>query len=151
VTPAGNLATLDADAWTDLDVEYTPAVQDVVEMTLPVVPGTGVLTIPAAFAGVAGSGQNATIVKDASNNIANAVGVNMLMEVEALAGTSGTGKLVVLVPGGTNPASGYANLDLTKSLVYFHTADAITSARVKLGVFSSIDLNALLEAASIYI
>lgn len=150
VTPAGNIATLGSDAWTDLDIVYEMADQDVVELTLPVVPGTGILTIPAAYAGVAGSGVNTTLVKDTVNNVAGAKGVNMLMEVEVLAGGA-TGKCIVLVPGGTNPASGYANLDVTKSMVYFHAADAVTQARVKLGVFRTIDLNALLEAVGNYV
>jgi hypothetical protein len=148
VTPAGNIAFLGTDAWTDVDVEYTPEDQDIVELTLPVVAATGICTIPVAIAGVLGAGQNATVAKNVSNNVAGAAGVNMLLEAESLVGGV-TGKFIVLKPSASLPgATKEANLDGTKMQVLFKVSDAVTSCRVKLGVFKSTDLNALLEAAS---
>jgi hypothetical protein len=148
VTPNGDIGFLATDAYTDVDIEYSPVDYDVVELTLPVVPGTGVCTIPAKYAGTAGAGTNASSLPNVSSYAGGAAGVALLMEAEALQGTT-TGKKVVLAPAAAVPGTaGEASLDTTKSLVYFTIADAVTQARVKLGVFRSYDLNALLEAVS---
>jgi hypothetical protein len=148
VSPAGNIVFLGTDLWSDVDVDYTPADQDVVELTLPVV--SSVLTIPSQYAGTAGSGSPATGVANVSNNVAGAVGVNMLMEVESLVGTV-TGKFIVVAPSASAPGTTKeACLSGTKGTVLFKSSDAVTSARVKLGVFRAIDMNALLEATCVF-
>lgn len=148
VTPCGNIAFLATDEYSDVDFDYDIVKCDVVELTLPVTPGTGVCLIPAKYAGVAGSGTNSTQSAGLDANAANAAGVILLMEAEALAGTT-TGKKIVLAPAAAAPGTtGEANLDTTKSKVFFTIADAVTQARLKLGVFPAIDLNALLEAVS---
>lgn len=133
ITPAGNLAFLIADAYTDVDVEYEVEVQDVVELTLQAAPSTGVCALPAALVGTAGSGVS--------------VGVTMLMEAEILVGTV-TGKKIVLVPATSAPATGLANLDAPKANVRFAVADGAQSVRVKLGICSVTDVNATLEGTS---
>ena len=156
VTPAGNIAFLGSDAYTDVDVVYDVADQDVVELGGPpagsttpqgITVASNQITIPVAYAGVAGGGTPTSgLVPNAPNNVANAIGVTMLLEAEAVAGTS-IGKKVIIAPGSA-PAAGQAALDATKSLVKFNSGDGVTLARVKLGIFRAIDMNALLEAAS---
>jgi hypothetical protein len=47
VAPNGDIVTVHSgDVWTSLDVVYLPEKYDVVELTLPVVPGTGVCALP---------------------------------------------------------------------------------------------------------
>ena len=143
VTPSGNIAFLGSDEYSDVDIDYTPADQDVIEVTLPVV--SNVIVLPTSIAGTAGAGTPATSTAAAVNNVGNAVGVNMIMEVTALAGTT-TGNFIVIAPGSAPGTTKEVNLDVTKSKVQFKSSDAVTLARVKLGVFRAIDLNALLEA-----
>lgn len=126
VAPNGDIVTLAADAWTNVDVVYLPEKCDAIELTLPVVPGTGVCALPAAV---------------------TALGVVAMFEAEALAGTL-TGKKIILVPGSAAPATTLAKLDLAHSQAKFAVADAVTSCRVKLGIASSIDVDALLTAVS---
>jgi hypothetical protein len=150
VSASGDLMFLKTDAFNDVDIEYDVAKQDVFELVVNVVPGTGILTIPAKYAGAAAPGTGL------------APGVLMLLEAEALAGTV-TGKCAVLVPG-TNPGTTQqANLSANKMQVLFKVSDAVTQARIKIGVASGsvtypqggqppavggVDLNALLEAPS---
>jgi hypothetical protein len=133
VTPAGDLAFLIADAYTDVDVEYEVAKIDPLELTLQAVPGTGVAAIPARYAGVLGSGLS--------------VGVVSIMEAEVLVGTT-VGKKVCFQAAAGAPAAGQARLDLAKANVQFAVADGAQSVRVKFGICSQVDVNALLEAAS---
>jgi hypothetical protein len=134
ITPAGNLAFLIADAYTDVDITYEVAKQDVVEFpALNCIAATGVCALPASVLGTLGSGVSA--------------GVTMLMEAEVLTGTA-VGKKIVLVPATAAPAAGFAQLDVPMANVRFAVADGATSVRVKLGVCSAADVNALLEAAS---
>lgn len=126
VAPNGDIVTLTADAWTDLDVTYQGDKYDVVELTLPVV--SNALTIPAIY---------------------TVLGVVGLLESEAIAGTS-AGKKEVLIPAATS-AAGTSCLSLAKNLVRFNGTDAITSARVKLAVASAADVDALLEASTNFI
>ena len=124
ITPNGDIAFVGTDAWTSVDVVYQPSKYDVVELVLPVVPGTGVCALPSTLSSPV-----------------------MLMEAESLAGTL-TGKMIVLAPSATATATTKAALNLAKSSVWFAIADGVTSARVKLGVCSATDADALLEAAS---
>lgn len=126
VGPTGDLLFASADAWTILDYEYEPEKYDVYEITLPVVPATGLCALPAALV---------------------AKGVIFMMEAEALVGTT-TGKKVVQVPADSAPSTGLANLKIAKDNVYFATADAVTSARLKFAVASAIDVDAVLEGTS---
>lgn len=122
VAPSGDIATAAADAWTSLDVTYLPEKYDTMELTLPVVADTLVLPTPALTAGAV-----------------------MLIEAESLAGAPG--KKIVLAPGAV-PAAGQAALALDKSTVAFAAADAVTSARVKIAIGASVDVQALLEGQS---
>src|ERR1019366_8614193 len=76
VTPSGDLMFLATDAYNDVDLDYDVLKQDVYELTLPVVPGTGVCAIPARYAGAAAPG------------VGLAPGVVSLLEVESLVGTN---------------------------------------------------------------
>jgi hypothetical protein len=146
VSPCGNIVFLATDAYTDVDIDYTPEDLDIQELILPVVPATGVCLLPvASYAGTAGSGTPTTLTPNVVNNVANANGVYLLLEAEALAGTT-IGKKIVVAPAASAPSTGRACLNVTKSQVFFATADAVTQARVKFGYFRAIDLNALLEA-----
>jgi|HubBroStandDraft_5_1064220.scaffolds.fasta_scaffold74692_2 hypothetical protein len=147
ISPAGNIVFLGSDEYTDVDVEYTSYNMDVVELTLNVVAATGVCAIPTVYAGTAGAGTPATALPNVPNNVPNAAGVVILLEAEALVGTT-TGKKIVLAPAASAPATTKACLDTTKKQVFFATADAVTSARIKIGVFPSVDRNAVLEAQS---
>lgn len=134
VSPSGDIVFLATDAVNDVDLVYSVCVQDVVELVLNVVPGTGVCAIPTSIA-PAGPGK------------AGLGGVLMLMEAESLAGTL-VQKMHVLTPAAGAPATTNARLDVAKANVQFAVADAVTSCRVKLGVVPSVDVNALLEGAS---
>lgn len=130
VTPNGDVAFAAADAWTSVDVVYLPEKQDVVEVTIPVVPGTGVCALPTA------TGQ------------LMAAGVVTLIEAEALAGTV-TGKAIVLAPSNSAPGATHeANLNLAKTQVLFKVSDAVSSARLKVGIVCAIDVNVLLETVA---
>lgn len=129
VAPNGDIVTLAADAITNLDVTYQPDKYDLFEVTLPVVAATGLLTIPPAL-----------VTK----------GVVLLLEGEALVGTS-IGKKIVVVPGAGATAAGQVKFDVAKGVVMFNIADAITSARVKLAVTCAVDIDALLEGASVLV
>lgn len=110
VAPNGDLVFLAADAVTSVDVTYVPERGEEIELTLPVVAATGVLTIPAAYV---------------------SRGVLLLSEAESLVGTL-VQKMEVLVPTSSAPATTNARLSIAKDKVYFAVADAVTSARVKL-------------------
>lgn len=110
------------DAFTSVDVVYMPEKVDAVELFLT--PVSSVVTIPSSY------------------------GTVILMEAEILTGTV-VGKCVINKPVATAPGtSKQANLGLAKSTVLFNTGDAPTSVRIKIGVVSAIDQNALLEAAA---
>lgn len=126
VAPNGDIVVLAADAWTSIDVSYQPEKYDLIELTLPVVPGTGVCALPTAV---------------------TAPGLVNLLEAEVLAGGS-LGKKIILVPAAAAPAAGRALYKTTGDQVLFAIADAVTSARVKLAVCASTDIDALLEAQS---
>jgi hypothetical protein len=149
ISPAGNIVFLGTDEYTDVDVDYTSYNLDIYELVLNVVAATGVCAIPTVYAGTAGAGTPAaaSIVANAPNNVANTAGCVLLLEAEALVGTT-TGKKIVLAPSASAPATTKACFDTTKKQVFFATADAVTSARIKIGVFPSVDRNALLEATS---
>lgn len=136
ITPTGDIACLLSDAYTSIDIIFTPERGDsnavdkngeplasAAGNVWPVV--TNVLTLPAALV---------------------ARGVVAITEVEALTGTS-TGKKVVLVPGAGAPSAGQARLNLAKSTITFATADAVTRARVKLLLCAGAnDLNLVLNS-----
>lgn len=126
VSPNGQIVTAAADAWTDLDVVYVADKGDVVEYTGDVVPGTGVMALPASLTGR---------------------GVITLLESEALTGTV-TGQKIVLEPAAAAVATTKSALKTDKASVWFAIADAVTTARVKLLVVSSIDVNAVLESTN---
>lgn len=125
VTPAGNIALLAADAYTDVDIEYYGARGESFSIDVSAVVAN-VLTIPATLA---------------------TRGVVLLMEAEALTGTA-TGKKIVLAPGAGAPAAGQARLNLAKSTVTFAAADAVATARVKLLLVetSGRDLDSVLRS-----
>lgn len=126
VAPNGDIVFLESSEYTDVDVVYLPEMCDVVELTLPVAANS--LAIPAQFANAPS-------------------GTVLLMEAESLAGTL-VSKLIVTVPASTNAGTGKANLDVAKQHVLFANADAVTQARVKLGICWAVDVDALLEATS---
>ncbi len=154
VSPAGNIVFLGSDAITDVDVDYEVVIGDIVELTVPVVSGTGVLTIPTAYAGTAGMGTPGTPIPAAANSayantqVPNAKGVLVLMEAQALTGTS-PGQKIVLAPAAGAPTAGNARLNVAKTTVQFAVADAVTSARIKFlvcaGQAGGTDRNAFLE------
>ena len=119
VAPNGDLVTLATDAITDLDVEYLPTMGDVKEITVNVV--ANVATIPVGLT-------------------AAPAGVTMLLEAQALLGTV-SGNKSVLGPGAGAPVTGQARLNLAKTTVTFATADAVTSARLKLIVVPAVILD----------
>lgn len=120
VTPAGNIALLALDAYTDLDVVYQPDKYDVFEVELTVT--ANVLMLPALM---------------------TTPGAILMMEAEATAATS-TGKKIILAPGAGAPAAGQARLNLAKTTVTFAVADAVTKARVKIAMSAATDVDALL-------
>jgi hypothetical protein len=129
VAPNGDIVTLAADAITSLDVVYQPDKYDTITLTLPAVAATGVAAIPAAFTGK---------------------GIVTLLEGEGLVGTT-LGKKIVLVPSASATATGNVHLDVAKATVMFAIADALTSVRVKLAYTAAVDVDALLEGASVLI
>ena len=127
VTPNGDIAFLGTDAVTDVDVIYIPERGDVVDIVLPVVPGTGVCALPAWL---------------------TAKGVILLLECEVLEGVT-RGPKVILVPTTAAPATGFVQLDVPKANVRFDTVvDAVTRVRLKFLVAPAEPLCGVLEAAS---
>jgi hypothetical protein len=125
VTASRDIAFADADAWTGVDLVYQPLKLDVVELTLPVVGASGVLTIPTTYAGR----------------------VVVLEEATVLTATAGVGVCKVVTTADTNAGTTLtANLNLAKTTVLFRAADAVTSAKVKLGLVPVADVHALLES-----
>jgi hypothetical protein len=121
ITGSGDIAVLGADAHVAIDVLYEPAVYDLAELTLPVV--SNVLTIPSAYVGL------------------------LLIEATAIAATS-TGAKIVDDQSDTAPAAGKARLASKSATVLFAAADAVTSARVKLGVARKADVQTVLTVGS---
>ena len=123
VAPNGDIVTLAASAYTDVDVAYVPERGDVVVVEELAV-AANVLTIPARL---------------------TTKGVVLLLDANATE-AGATGRKIVLVPGAGAPAAGQARLNLAKSTVTFAGADAVTKAVVTLLVVAAKDLDALLEA-----
>jgi hypothetical protein len=121
INPNGDLMLNATDAWTLVEVTYHPAIYDVVEVTLPVVSNAIVwpTTLPLAL---------------------------FLMEAEGLAPTDN--KLIIDAPASTETTAKHACLNLLKTQVLFTSGDAFTSARLKMAVLPTVDINALLEATS---
>lgn len=121
ISPSGDLVFHGADVPTLVDVYYLPLKYDVVELTLSY--ATSSAAIPAAYKAL------------------------LLLEAEVLTGTA-PGEVIIDGPG-TATASGHAELDAAKTHVIFNVAQAgaAGTARVKLGVYSKVDLDALLEVA----
>lgn len=128
VAPNGDIVVLAADAITDLDVQYLPAKYDLVTMTLPVIPGTGVCALPASVT-------------------ASPLGLAFLISANALVGTA-TGVKNVLVPAAGAPAAGKVRQDVAGANIQFAVADAVSSALLTLAVNCAIDVDGVLEAAS---
>lgn len=126
VTPNGDIAFIATDSVTDADFTYVAERGDVIELNLPVVPGTGVCALPASLV---------------------TRGVILLREAESLEGTL-VAKMIVLVPSNSAPATTKALLTIPKHQVLFAVADAVTRARVKLLIVPSKDLQAKLTAAA---
>lgn len=138
ITPSGDIACLLSDAYTSVDIVFTPERGDTNSLdktgevnssngnVFPVV--TNVITLPAAL---------------------TARGVILLAEAEALTGTA-TGKKIVLAPGAGAPAAGQARLNLAKTTVTFAVADAVTRARVKLVLCANADLALILNATATF-
>ena len=132
VSGSGDVLFNSADAWTSVDVQYRPVKQDVIELFLPVVSGTGVCLLPTEF-----NGANPGLAVS-------------LLEAQSTAGTV-TGACDVQPIGGTPATTTWANLDVTLTKVLFVIADAVTSCRVKVGCAPRINLQALLESACNFI
>ncbi len=124
ITPTGDLEFHAADAYTSVDVAYEPMKYDIKEVTIPVL-ASGVTPLPAA-------------------DVAN--GIVFIAECEGNPGIAGDANLIVDLPG-TAAAGSHASLDLGKANLVTHAGD-FTQARVKYGVASKIDVDALLEAPS---
>lgn len=130
ISPTGDIVANATDAWTSLDVVYIPEKCDVVEYpALSVVAATGICALPVT---------------------ATTQGVVLLMEAQALAGTV-NGTNIIITPGAISTTTKQCNLNTAKTQVQFVVADAVTSARVKVGLVSAVNQNQLLEAASIFI
>lgn len=112
------------DLPTSVDVTYMPEKQDAYEVPA-ITPATAVVTIPASLV---------------------TQGVVTIMEAEILTGTV-TGKCKILKPGAAPGTTLQANLNVAKTQVLFTVADAPTSVRIKFGLVSAVDQNALLETA----
>lgn len=125
VAPNGDLAFAAADTWSSVDVAYEPDKSDVLELQLPVVAGTGVMALPAAYSA-------------------------RLKQVLAATVDEGgvTGDATVIVPGAVPGTTKQVNVDLAKTQVQFRIADAVTKATVRLALIPVIDVNALLGAQS---
>lgn len=139
ITPSGDIACLLSDAYTSVDIVFTPERGDTNSLdkngetnaangnAFPVI--TNVITLPSAL---------------------TARGVILLTEAEALTGTA-TGKKIILAPGAGAPAAGQARLNLAKTTITFATADAVTRARVKLVLCcTTTDLNTVLNATATF-
>ena len=149
IAPNGDIVFLGSDAVTSADIVYIPQKGDVLgqlantsqtqtaagagngvtSLFLPVVPGTGVCTIPSAYSGKA----------------------VLLMQAVALTGTV-TGQKIILVPAGAAVATTKAALSTDQTKVWFAIADAVTTCQVDLLVDSGLaggsEINALLEGSS---
>jgi hypothetical protein len=138
IAPNGDIVFVHTtDLVTLVDIVYIPEKQDAYEFP-SLVPASGVVTLPTSINGLSAA-TGGTYAGRASLAVS-------LMEAEILTGTA-TGKCVVLVPGGAPGTTLQANLSVDKTKVNFHVADAPTAVRLKLGLVSVIDQNALLEAA----
>lgn len=126
IAPNGSLLTATADAWTDLDIAYTPEKGEVLSFSLPVVANT--LTLPSS-------------VTDR--------GAVLLLSANATAGTV-TGQKIIVAPG-TAPAATQSALNAAKTTVAFNAADAVTQATVTLLVASAADVSALLSQDSTFV
>ncbi len=136
VTPSGDIACLLSDAYTSVDVLYTPERGDSNAVdkngepnanngnVFPVV--SNVITLPSAL---------------------TTRGVILLTECEALS-AGATGKKIILVPGSGAPAAGQARLNLAKTTITFAGADAVTRARVKLVLCPIQDIQNVLTATA---
>lgn len=122
ISPSGDLVFNGTDAFTSVDVLYLPEKYEVMEFILPV--ASNALTLPTGFGGVL-----------------------LLLEAEGLLPTDA--KLIVDAPA-TSVAAGHAALNAAKTSVAFNSAAAFTSARVKVAVQASIDLNAFLTQTQVY-
>lgn len=127
IDPCGNLMFASTTDVTSVDVSYIPERGDVLELVLPV----------------------------ASNEIDFGASITaqfpiLLLEAESLAGTL-TGKLHVLAPTNSNPATTKAVLNLAKTKVLFASADAVTRARVKILVQTAAGLNSILDAPAAFV
>lgn len=126
ISPNGAIITATADAWTDLDVAYTPDKGDIVSMTLPVAANT--LTLPASV---------------------TALGAVTLLSCTATAGTVTGAKIVIAA--GSAPAATQSAFNAAKTTVLFNAADAVTQATVVLLVGSSVDVSELLTEDSSFV
>jgi hypothetical protein len=125
VAPNGDIVFLATDQWTNVDVLYLPEKYDVYEATA-LSAASSVVTLPTAW---------------------TTQGVVFMLEAQANTGTV-TGAKIVLAPSNSAPGTtGQANLNLAKTQVLFTVADAVTQARIKIGLCNGTDLNAFLETA----
>jgi len=138
VAPNGDVAFLASDNATLVDVEYLPERgTPAVSVTLPV--ASNVLTLPTLYTQAAVAPSNANAWKGTPG------GVVVLMDANAIAGTS-TGRKVVLAPGSGSPSAGQCRLNAARTTVTFASADAVTSAVVTLLLCTANDLDTLLES-----
>ena len=122
ISPNGDLMFAPSSDTTNVDVTYLPERGDVVTYTGPVV--TNALALPASM---------------------TTAGVVLLIDADALAGTS-TGEKHIVLPSGSAASAGQARLDVAKANVEFASDDAVTRATVVLLIGASEGLNAFLDA-----
>lgn len=120
VAPNGSIATNPGDAWTSMDVSYVVEPGDIIEVTGDVVPATGVMSLPASV---------------------TSRGLKVLVSATALTGGVTGNKEVVIAPAA---AAGEATVNPAKSAISFAVADAVTTARVRVLVAPSVDVNTAL-------
>ncbi len=143
VTPTGDIACLLSDAFTSVDIIFTPERGDgnaVDKNGDPKLNSDGVTPANGNYYPVASN----VLTFPAS---VTAQGIILVTEAEAVTATS-TGKKIVLVPGSGAPSAGQCRLNLAKTTLTFATADAVTRARVKLLLCASKDLATILNASA---
>lgn len=123
VTPSGDIIFNATDAFTVVDVAYVPERLDVLVLTVPVAPASGVAVLPAFATGIV---------------------LVTLMSATITLGTN-VGACKIVAPGAVPGTTLNANLSAAKAAVQFRIADAVTQAQIVLGMSPAVDLNAILS------
>jgi hypothetical protein len=127
VAPNGDIALLDSDAYTSVDVDYEPCIGTVIELTnVPVIAATGRCALPAPI-----------VALHPHLLIAASIVTGVVV------GTCTVAYRATLAPAATL----FANLDLPGAAVHFLVADGVTSCNLTLLVDGEVaDPQALLLA-----